>query len=531
MYYIINQSSQVVAIDPELLSFLDIESTDAFYKKSVVGEIFIDMIEGHVNITVDGKIYSFNASQHSLSGVLGDITLVSVNEPDSTQKDKSDSIDLKEKEISFDIDKEAEPDLKSEEIAFDLDEEVLFTDLEDTDKPEASEETLADTLEIRDDSAETEPDTSKETHEIADDSAERKAEEDSENTLPPKEEMISIDEINLFETPEEIEKTEPIRKDTESSEEAENIEISAEENEDELFDLVLPADAENAIAEIESGTSDMEEALPEKVKPSEEERAPIYIDIENICKRIGISTDDYNLFLNEYIDTALTFEEALQSNNEAEKEEALNTLSHLSNVLHLPYVGDLLDQIHKASPDEKSSAIDAFFSALGRLSTVHYEDEKFSLDEAVSTKTTQEEKTETRQEAVPAPQPEAKEGERAPIDLSDVKPIHFDFQLEEAAKDLSLPVELIEEFVNDFIEQAHDETRKMQEAYMKGDLETVQKIGHLLKGTSSNLRITPLADTLYEIQFNDDIDKVPDLVRNYWGHFLSLENQIKLISK
>jgi len=70
----------------------------------------------------------------------------------------------------------------------------------------------------------------------------------------------------------------------------------------------------------------------------------------------------------------------------------------------------------------------------------------------------------------------------------------------------------------------------MLAAYEKGDLETVQKIGHLLKGTSSNLRINPLSDTLYEIQFNEDIERVPELVRNYWAHFLSLENQFKLIS-
>jgi hypothetical protein len=511
MYYIINQSSQVVAIDPELLSFLDIEGTDAFYKKHALGEIFIDKTEGHVNITVDGKIYSFNASQHSLSGMLGDITLVSLTEPDSVLKEDNSPIDLEDEEISLNFENEkTETDLQDEEVDFDIDEKVLFTDLESTEELQTSQESHTETLEI------------------ADDSVEVKTEEHPENrAVSNEEEMISIDEIDLFESHED-EDTEAILP---TQEEAGPQEHADEQNENELFDLILPTDAENAIAEIEDNASAGEETLPEKLKPSEEERAPIYIDIENICKRIGISTDDYNLFLNEYIDTALTFEEALQSNNETEKEEALNTLSHLSNVLHLPYVGDLLDQIHKASPEEKSSAIDAFFSALGRLSTVHYEDEKFSIEEAVSAKPVQEEQTKTEEEAVPVPQPEVKEGERAPINLSDVKPIHFDFQLEEAAKDLSLPVELIEEFVNDFIEQAHDETRKMQEAYMKGDLETVQKIGHLLKGTSSNLRITPLADTLYEIQFNDDIDKVPDLVRNYWGHFLSLENQIKLISK
>jgi hypothetical protein len=117
------------------------------------------------------------------------------------------------------------------------------------------------------------------------------------------------------------------------------------------------------------------------------------------------------------------------------------------------------------------------------------------------------------------------------IDLSDVKPIHFDFQLEAAASDLSLPVELIEEFVNDFIEQAHTETEKMLELYKKGDLDGIQKIGHLLKGTASNLRINPLADTLYEIQFCEDSNDLERLIKEYWAHFLSFETQINLISK
>jgi hypothetical protein len=276
---------------------------------------------------------------------------------------------------------------------------------------------------------------------------------------------------------------------------------------DELFELVLPTDADNAIAEIET------------TEENREADTPIYIDIESISEKIGISTDDYNLFLNEYIDTALTLEEALQSDNTVEQEEALNKLSHLSNVLHLPFVNDLLSQIKQTSETERDNAISSFFATLGRLTTARFDEDK------------QPTAPEKENELPPVEEKKAPVETKAPIDLSHVKPIHFDFQLEEAAKDLSLPVELIEEFVNDFIVQAHEETEKMLAAYEKGDLETVQKIGHLLKGTSSNLRITPLSDTLYEIQFNEDIDKVPELVKHYWGHFLSLENQIKLISK
>ena len=220
----------------------------------------------------------------------------------------------------------------------------------------------------------------------------------------------------------------------------------------------------------------------------------------------------------------MALEKALQGNNEAEQTEAISKLSHLSNVLHLPFVSDLLEQIEKASPDERDSHIKSFFSTLGRLSTAHFEEEMGLAEKEPQA----EETTELPEKETPAKT--ASSSKREPIDLSNVQPIHFDFQLEAAAEDLSLPIDLIEEFVNDFIQQAHEETEKMLTAYENGDLETVQKIGHLLKGTSSNLRINPLSDTLYEIQFNDDIERVPELVKNYWAHFLSLENQFKLIS-
>jgi len=71
----------------------------------------------------------------------------------------------------------------------------------------------------------------------------------------------------------------------------------------------------------------------------------------------------------------------------------------------------------------------------------------------------------------------------------------------------------------------------MLEAYEKGDLDTIQKIGHLLKGTSSNLRINTLSDVLYEIQFCEDISKMEELIKQYWGHFLSLKTQVNITSK
>jgi len=272
------------------------------------------------------------------------------------------------------------------------------------------------------------------------------------------------------------------------------IETTEEENENnnELFDLILPHTPDDAIHEIPD---------------TEKDTSPIYIDIENISREIGITPEDYNTFLNEYIDTALSFEKDLQSTDEEKRSNAINMLSHLSNVLHLPVITEIVTQIENASTEDQDKYIESFYATLARLTT-----------------------------SLPKADKEETESDTAikyfgSIDLSDIKPIHFDFQLEEAARELNLPVELIEEFVYDFIKQAHEETKKMLQAYEKGDLKSIQKIGHLLKGAASNLRIDPLADTLYEIQFCEDISKMENLIKHYWGHFLSLETQMNLTSK
>jgi len=525
MYYIINQSDQIVAIDPQLLSQLEIESADMFYQKVALHDIAFELNGNEVTIVVDGIPRQYTAAVSPLAGMLGDIRLVDIDIPDEGLKSNTAVQDFDQKK-----------QVTSEEASEAPLDEINLLDItyEPSDTNEEDEDTHVDDIDlisIEDEASAAEEivkqENKKEKSAVSStdniDLIEIKntlpvnEEETAETEKDEKETLISFDDIDLFEISEEAEETKsekiPETEEKESS-------VQTEENkEDELFELILPTEAENAINEIPSEEAEEKEISNSNIDlPKKQDGSPIYIDVERISEEIGISTDDYNLFLNEYIDTALTFEKALQSHDEEEKKKALKTLTHLSNVLHLPFVKDILSQIQNASLSERDDAVESFFSTLNRLTTAHFEEEKLSepeetaIGEGTPEKTTEEEK-------------------RAPIDLSDIKPIHFDFQLEEAAKDLSLPVELIEEFVNDFIVQAHEETEKMIKAYENGDLETVQKIGHLLKGTSSNLRINPLSDTLYEIQFNDDIDRVPELVRNYWAHFLSLENQIKLISK
>ena len=305
-------------------------------------------------------------------------------------------------------------------------------------------------------------------------------------------------------------------KDTDDSPENEEVKENTDteaEKDHALLDLILPNTPEIAIDEIDA--TGKEEKEEERIEAVDDKQSPLVIDIENISQSIGISTKDYTVFLNEYIDTALSFEKDLQSTQEESRAYAIKTLSHLSNILHLPFMTETVTQIENALAVDQDKEIKSFYAKLARLTTSPLEIDNKRDIEILS-----------KAEAVT----EITDGFGS-INLDDVKYIHFDFQPEEAAKDLSLPVELIEEFVHDFIAQAHVETKKMMDAYQKGDLETIQKISHLLKGTSSNLRIGPLSDTLYEIQRCEESSKLEALIKNYWGHFLFLETQTRLKSK
>jgi len=402
MYYIVNQSGHIIAADDQLLNLLSVRTIDDLYRSIALGDISLSTPAGQeLNISVSGERQAYTCTQHTLSGILGEMTLVQVEEPASAAQELTPEVDLEEEKISL-ID----------------DEPITFGDI-------------------------------------------------TEERVIPEE---KAPEISIM-------------------------------DDDKPFDLMSDTPIEEETP-VEERKTEADEAT------AESDDTPIVIDIESISQKIGISKEDYDNFLNEYIDTALTLEEDLKSTQEKKRNHAISTLSHLSNVLHLPVISDIVEKIKSNIDSEENEHIQALYTTLARL-------------------TTKSESTDEAEEETPA---ESTQG-FGTIDLSDVKPIHFDFQMEAAANDLSLPVELIEEFVVDFIEQAHEETKKMLEAYEKGDLETIQKIGHLLKGTSSNLRINPLSDTLYEIQFCEDSSKLEGLIKEYWGHFLSFEHVINMTLK
>ena len=300
---------------------------------------------------------------------------------------------------------------------------------------------------------------------------------------------------------------------------------SQKDDELELFDLTIPTEPIDTIEEISLETIQKPVSLPDMSEDSEIElnTSPIVINLDQVSSSIGISSEDYKNFLNEYIDTALSLENDLQSTDTKQRDSAIATLTQLAEVLQLPNVNTIMEKLSMHPAQDSQNTIELFYATLSRFTT---ETETTTVENIPN-------ETEVKSKIIQEPVKTAKSESKGfgTINLNEIEPIHFDFQLEEAANDLSLPVELIEEFVRDFIEQAHVETEKMLQAYEKGDLATIQKIGHLLKGASSNLRINPLSETLYEIQFCEDSNNLDALIKRYWGQFLAFEQHINIISK
>ncbi len=446
MYYLLNQTNQIIAADESLLALCGVSHIDELSSKIILGDTTFDPVSEDQIIINNDQTYTI--SKTSLSSMLGDLTLVNVALADTIKTDSELSELLAEDNFLDDI---TIGDSTEEIGSLDLDSDLISI------KSDSDEEMLSLNDELDNDAL------------------------DIEDLLLPEEKVTS--------TPENNEVTFSLS------------------DEPELEDLLLPEEEVVSISE------------------SDEE---ILIDIEKISQEMGVSHEDYNTFLDEYIDTALGLEADLQSEEEEKRVDAISTLSQLSDVLHLPVIDTIIQKLSTVSTDTHKEVIASFYATLSRLTTQTAKEDD-NDDISLELFNMPLEKVETIEEMKAAKT--VNTNSFGTISLEGIKPIHFDFQLEEAANDLSLPVELIEEFVHDFIEQAHIETKKMLEAYEKGDLDAIQKIGHLLKGASSNLRINALSDTLYQIQFCEDSSNLETFIKEYWGHFLSFEIQINALAK
>ncbi len=94
-----------------------------------------------------------------------------------------------------------------------------------------------------------------------------------------------------------------------------------------------------------------------------------------------------------------------------------------------------------------------------------------------------------------------------------------------ASKELGLPLDLIEEFIQDFIEQANDFKDGLYTALDEGDINNVKILSHKLKGVAANLRIEDAYEILSVINVTSDVDVIKTNLDDFYQIIAKLSGE------
>ena len=101
----------------------------------------------------------------------------------------------------------------------------------------------------------------------------------------------------------------------------------------------------------------------------------------------------------------------------------------------------------------------------------------------------------------------------------------YQYNPQVAADELGLPVDLIEEFIGDFIDQAHEFHDDLFASVNGNDFDNVQILSHKLKGVAANLRVEDAFDTLSVVNTSKDKDEVLTNLNQFYKIIAKLEGK------
>jgi hypothetical protein len=93
---------------------------------------------------------------------------------------------------------------------------------------------------------------------------------------------------------------------------------------------------------------------------------------------------------------------------------------------------------------------------------------------------------------------------------------HYVYDPNVAANELGLPVDLIEEFIGDFIQQSYDFEDDLFQSAARNDYNNLHILSHKLKGVAANLRIEDALETLSIINMSSDPVEIEANLKYYF---------------
>jgi len=99
-----------------------------------------------------------------------------------------------------------------------------------------------------------------------------------------------------------------------------------------------------------------------------------------------------------------------------------------------------------------------------------------------------------------------------------------------ASDELGLPVDLIEEFIGDFIQQSYDFKDELYNHLANNELSELKLLSHKLKGVAANLRIEDAFEVLSIINSSSNLDEIKATLDHFYGIISKLDGKEVAIS-
>ena len=137
----------------------------------------------------------------------------------------------------------------------------------------------------------------------------------------------------------------------------------------------------------------------------------------------------------------------------------------------------------------------------------------------------QEDEQETKEEHLSIPEPTIEEESIEKEELDENFDYDYQYDPQVASDELGLPIDLIEEFIQDFISQAQEFKADLYSSLDEADIDNVKILSHKLKGVAANLRIEDAFNTLSIINTSDDHAEIRTQLNTFYKIIAKLSGE------
>ena len=221
--------------------------------------------------------------------------------------------------------------------------------------------------------------------------------------------------------------------------------------------------------------------------------------------------------------------------NSSNPSDILNKITLISSMLKMKLEGKIEDSKKEEAEPEKDKT--KIFNEEA-LQVAKPKEEAVSKQELYTDDTLKEPKVSAPKAEVKETKEEELQIDNDVIELTDASTLlkeiakeSVNFDPNRAAEELNLPKGLILEFVEDFIKQAKEHLPILINSYNSNDLTKIQTTAHMLKGAASNLRLNTIAENLFKIQKENNIENDVNLIKQFAAKLKGLESEVNSLEK